>query len=503
MLDDKYGVTPTGFLRKRLDEITDELHTELSAGFGIDTRHNPKSFLNVLVVDFADKIAELWEVAEQCYNSQVPSTAEGVSLDRVAQLGGSVRSMPTSSVYTILCTGDNGTVIPIGTRIASDTNPAVELVNTADGLISLNDCVAAEIATVGSYGAGDKFTLSVDSHKFEITLLDGQDPIEALAEAMDDESYVNVKTERQGTDNEVKSIVLTFDESVPRKVLISSNLNAVSVTSLISFATAEQGDFMLPKNAVTRIISAVSGLKSITNLADYVKGRDRESDSEFRRSYLEKIFIRSRTMLESIKSAILANCNGVESVSGFENDTNEWDRNGCCRAPHSVEMVVIGGDPEEIAKQIFATKAAGINTSHCDGLTITEANKDYGIEVEVEDDYGKPVTVRFSRPVPLYYKVNITVDAATNEQPAANTFDLIKEIVMDSINALNPGDDLVPQQYLAELYRRVPGVLNYEFAIKLKDSTGESVAAVQGLSYNKVARCADKDDITISYRTGS
>ncbi len=151
----------------------------------------------------------------------------------------------------------------------------------------------------------------------------------------------------------------------------------------------------------------------------------------------------------------------------------------------------------------FATKAAGINTSHCDGLTVTEANKDYGIEVEVEDDYGKPVTVRFSRPVPLYYKFNITVDAATNEQPAANTFDLIKEIVMDSINALNPGDDLVPQQYLAELYRRVPGVLNYEFAIKLKDSTGESVAAVQGLSYNKVARCADKDDITISYRTGS
>lgn len=180
-------------------------------------------------------------------------------------------------------------------------------------------------------------------------------------------------------------------------------------------------------------------------------------------------------MLESIKSAILANCNGVESVSGFENDTNEWDRNGCCRAPHSVEMVVIGGDPEEIATQIFATKAAGINTSHCDGLTVTEANKDYGIEVEVEDDYGKPVTVRFSRPVPLYYKFNITVDAATNEQPAANTFDLIKEIVMDSINALNPGDDLVPQQYLAELYRRVPGVLNYEFAIKLKDSTGRAL----------------------------
>lgn len=502
MLDEKYGVTSTGFVRKRLDAIIDEIHDDLSEGFGFNTRNNPKSFLNVLVTNFADKIAELWELGEQTYNSQVPSTAENTSLDRVAQLGGSIRKTPTPSYYTILCTGENGTVLPIGTRIKTDTSPAVELVNLEKSVISQHRCVAAEIRTVGKYGAGDKFSVSVDSHKHEITLLDGQNPVEALSEIMT-EDYVSVKTEMAGTEENKTAIVLTFEESVPHTVLFSSNLKATSVTSLVQFATVDSGDIALPANSITVISEGVSGLRAVTNLADYVKGQSLETDTQLRKSYIDKIFIRSRTMLESIKSAILANCNGVESVSGFENDTNEWDYNGCCRAPHSVEMVVIGGDPQEIAEQIFATKAAGINTSHCDGVHVMPGNADYGMEIEVEDDYGKPVTVRFSRPVPLYYKIDITVDAATNEQPAANTFELIKEIVADNINSLNPGDDLVPQQYLAELYKRVPGVLNYDFAIRLKDSSDEATASIQGLGYNMVARCADKDDITISYRSGT
>ena len=504
MLDEKYGVTPTGFSRKRLDVIIDEIHDDLSEGFGFNTKANPKSFLGVLITNFADKIAELWEVGEQNYNSQVPSTSEGISLDRCGQLGGSFRNTPTPSLYTILCSGDNGTVIPEGTRIRTDTNPAVELINLEKGSISLNSCVAAEICTVGSYGKDDKFSVTVDGHKFDVTLIDGANPIEELEAVLlnrkdngyDISKYVSVKTETTGTKEVKTSIIFTFEDSVPHTVLISSNLKALSVTSLVRFSTVESGDISLPRNSITVISTGVSGLKKVTNLGDYVKGRALESDSEFRKSYAEKIFIRSRTMLESITSAILANCNGVESVSGFQNDTNEWDRNGCNRAPHSVEMVVIGGDPKEIAEQIFATKAAGINTSHCDGI-VKGDNADYAVEQTVEDDYGCPVVVRFSRPVPIEFKVYVTVDAAKNETFALNTDSLIKEIVMNNINALNPGDDLVPQQFLAELYQKVPGVLNYRFSLTGGDYV--DVPSVQGIGYNKVAICKDINDIVVDY----
>ena len=58
-----YGLTDNGFVIKRLDTILNEIHEELSDGFGIDTRISKPSFLDVLVTTFAGQIANLWEVA--------------------------------------------------------------------------------------------------------------------------------------------------------------------------------------------------------------------------------------------------------------------------------------------------------------------------------------------------------------------------------------------------------------------------------------------------------
>ena len=43
----EYGITDKGFEIKRLDEILEELHSELSGKFGFNTRLDPQSFLNV------------------------------------------------------------------------------------------------------------------------------------------------------------------------------------------------------------------------------------------------------------------------------------------------------------------------------------------------------------------------------------------------------------------------------------------------------------------------
>ena len=40
----EYGVTPTGFVPKRLDTIIDEIHGDLSEKWGVNTRQNPQSF---------------------------------------------------------------------------------------------------------------------------------------------------------------------------------------------------------------------------------------------------------------------------------------------------------------------------------------------------------------------------------------------------------------------------------------------------------------------------
>ena len=121
-----YGVTPKGLVTKRLDEIVNGMHDDLSDGWGVNTRLNPKSYLNVQVTAFADKIAELWELGEQIYHSMYPFSAEDASLDNAVQYGGVAREDPRPTFYPVHCECIDGTVIPRGTRIKTRTNPAIE-----------------------------------------------------------------------------------------------------------------------------------------------------------------------------------------------------------------------------------------------------------------------------------------------------------------------------------------------------------------------------------------
>lgn len=71
----EYGITKKGVNIKRLDTIMEEIHDGLSAGWGVNTRLNPKSNLNVLVTNFSDKVAELWELGKGIYDSMYPVSA--------------------------------------------------------------------------------------------------------------------------------------------------------------------------------------------------------------------------------------------------------------------------------------------------------------------------------------------------------------------------------------------------------------------------------------------
>ena len=54
----EYGLTPNGPNIKRLDAILDNMHTGLSKRWGVNTRQNPESFVNHMLTNIADAIAE-------------------------------------------------------------------------------------------------------------------------------------------------------------------------------------------------------------------------------------------------------------------------------------------------------------------------------------------------------------------------------------------------------------------------------------------------------------
>lgn len=423
----QYGLTPQGPNPKRLDVILEEMQEQMSDRLGVNIRLNQQSLLNHLLTNIADRVAELWEYGSQVYYSQYPASAEGVSLDNAAQYGGSTREMPAKSYYRILCTGDDGTNLPAGMLIASDTSPATELILPEDAAITRASFNKASVI-LASPAATAALGVALDGTLYTITP-DAEKPISenlaALGDSITDEAFIT-----RVHDNAL--VIESVDETSSHVMVLSENLTTASVSSVITFATSEDGDILIPPGVITKIVKAVAGLKSVSNVGDYIAGRLTETDVEFRRSYADKIYNRSSTMLESIKSAILENVQGVQSVAVYENDTNQVDAAG--RWPHSVEVVADGGDTTKIAQQILMKKAGGISS--------------FGsVETSLRGLNGEEIVVRFNRPtyIKVWFKVGVTLSRSTN--PPINYVELIKMQIMDKVGTLGSGENVVPQKF--------------------------------------------------------
>lgn len=433
-----YGVTPQGFVPKRLDIIMGEIHSDLTKDFGVDTTLNPESFLNVLVTGFADKLAELWEVQQDVYNSLYPSSAEDLSLDNSVQFGGIRRMGDQPTYYPMYCTGKDGTTIPAGTIVASTTNPEVRFTAPQSKAIS-RDSFHRVVVKIVAVQPGSTYTVGINGDLYRA--VSGPQPsaqqiIRELCSALSDSEYT------ASVDGEFLCI---RDTSLQRSntLILSENLTTESVTTIISFASVNCGKVVLPDGTISKIITNVDGLEECVNLIPPIYGRLRETNTELRQSYMKRIYVRSDGMLESIESAIIDNVQGVISVRAYENKSNIWDSEG--RPPHCVEIVADGGSEIEIARQILRKKAGGIQTHGT-------------VKVEIPDLFGRTIPVNFNRPQFVYVWMRITLTIASGQSVPPNYAELAKESIIGQSAGLNVGDWVYPQKYIGELYRKIAGV---------------------------------------------
>ena len=451
----EYGLTSSGPNIKRLDVILEDMHTDLTERWGVNTQQNPESLLNHLLTNIADQIAELWEFGEYVYYSQYPSSAEGTSLDNAAQFGGSTRETAAKSRYKIHCTGIDGTTLESGTIIASDTNPVTQLTISEDKTITRSSFNKA-VLTIASLSTDEVYTAAINGtvYSYTPTELDSVDVLTGLAEAITGDDFTAT------VDEEAQTLLIEGTDTTANNVLIlSENLTTSTVTTIITFSTVEYGDIYIPDGVITKIIKASAGLQSVVNMCGYIAGQETETDTEFRISYIDKIFNRSSMMLESIRSAILENVQGAESVAAYENYTDEYDDYG--RPPHSIEIVVDGGDSSEIAYQILQKKAGGINT--------------YGdVEVLVPGDYDEDITIRFNRPTNIYVWYKLTITLSNSETVPTNYVELLREAILENMDELDAGDDVIPQSFMTALYDACAGITYIDLALFVTDSSAES-----------------------------
>lgn len=134
-----YGVLPTGFNRKRLNTILEELNREVQSVFGENINLSPQSPDGQINGIVSEAYADLWELAEESYNAFNPSSVTGLSLGNLVQINGISRLQATFSTVTLTVSGVSGTIIPAGS-----------LVSTADSSVDFETVAAATIASGGS-----------------------------------------------------------------------------------------------------------------------------------------------------------------------------------------------------------------------------------------------------------------------------------------------------------------------------------------------------------------
>lgn len=431
-----YGVTDKGFVLKRMDTILEEIHSDLTEGFGFDTRLHRPSFLDVLVTTFAGQVADLWETAQDSYYAKYPATAAGVNLDNAVQYGGIRRAAAKRTAYPLYCTGDDGTYVREGAVVATNTNPEVRLYASGEFQISRSAFNSVDIAVAAAQTGVYSITINGSQYSYQSKDTVESNIINGLKNVITDDEYT-VSVE-EGNVLRIADTVKTRSNAL----VLSDNLTTKKVTVIAQFLTEEYGKITLPHGIVTKMVNNIAGFDSVTNELDPTYGRLQETDIELRQSYIAKSALRSNTMIESIVAELLNNIPDVESASGYENDTDVVDERGL--PPHSIEIIVEGGDNTAIAQAILRRKAGGIQTHG-------------SVVVNVPGVYGDPIPVRFNRPEYLYTWLKIILHGDASKIPT-NYAQLATDSLLEDGAQLMAGASLLTQLLTEGIYSAVAGI---------------------------------------------
>lgn len=401
-----FGLTPTGFIPKTFEILLQETLDAVRDTLGFVPVGVLRKFIGII----AERWAELWELGEAINSSLDPDAATGASLDSLAALTGTFRDPASKSAVILTLTGTPGTDVLTGSA-ASTVSTQVQFVTENDAEIALLPSWVASTA----YVIGNRVT---NSSRAYVCITSGTSA----------GSGGPTTTSSDITDNTV------------HWRYIGEGTGAVDVDALASITgplIAESGD-------ITVIDTPVFGWDSVINLLDADPGSDIETDAELRTKRRLELTSSGDATADAIRADLLQ-VEGVTFVNVFNNNTDTTDADGV--PPHSVEILVQGGDDQDIWDAIGTAVPVGIGTFGGEVGTFT-------------DDEGEDHTVRFSRPTIITAYVDIELTKDPDTYPIDGD-DAVKLIVVTRVNPFPgiPGLNIVASRISAAVFF-IDGVLD-------------------------------------------
>lgn len=433
-----YGLNSGGFVRMRLPEVRRSIFNDLTNRTGIIFDETPDSFTGEFISVFAEREAKLWELLEKVYLSPYPVTAQGMSLDLAVSYAGVRRLQPVRSMAPAYFLGTPGTVVPQGSiiqaAVASDAAdiPPRFLVETQVTL-SKTAVVGAGLTVPAGVVAGTIYWVEIAGVRYSVTAAAGQNA-DQVAAALD--AVLGNDAAREGAK-------LTIFRPLEFVIDWSNSLSVDYIMCLGKLASEAFGPVPAEERTLSRIISPVSGLQSVYNPNAAVPGQVLETDDQLRGRYSLGVFRLGAGTMPSIYANIRQDVPGVASLRVFENTTSVIDADG--RPPHSIELIVEGGDTQAIIDKIYKVKPSGIAAYGNTSGTVRAA-----------DGYLHPIS--FSRPEPRWIWLRVAYSTNPEETIPGDIAGQIVAAILASAATLNPGQDVVLQRLEAAPFSALPGL---------------------------------------------
>lgn len=244
-----------------------------------------------------------------------------------------------------------------------------------------------------------------------------------------------------------------------------------------------------------------SGVESVTNPYNtgnsdytdllglsYITGRQRETDEELRQRVQDSNTTSGKATIDAVAQAV-KDVEGVLSVNYVENKDSVADGDG--RPPTSFEIIVFGGDNDEIAQAIHDT-AAG--TAHDVGGYAGTLASGTGQSLVT----GQTYTYEFSNPTEV--AVDVTMDIVVTDEYIGDT--ALRNLIVDYIGGtdsdglnvngeLGAGEDVIVDKVEDVIVGEdtgVKGIVSLSFTpVATTDGDGLDVVAISGTGTYEVA----------------
>lgn len=447
-----FGLNDTGFEKKKITDVLDSVEERQIEAFGI-VDNDADSVLGQLNGVFAEAVGSVWDLAEDVYLSQAPSTAEGTPLDAVVDINNLSRKPATSSTVTAILEGDEGTVVPIGTQFKQfETN---QIFQNLEAVTITKANLLKTIISIDSVGAG-AYTVTLAGIAYTYNAGGGDsasDILNGLKNAIDDTIYLpelipatGTATQLQITALQVVNPILSFD------MVTTGNIAIDEIWTPKTISSVNTGAISVPLGSIVSIETPVSGLNDIDNLTEGERGSNIETDTALRLRRKSSLAVIGGASVPAIRSRVESEVEDVSFVLVEENTTDYISSRGL--PPHSIRVVVEGGADQDIAKKIWEVKAGGIETAG-------------EIDIIVTDSEGEEHSVKFSRLGIRWIHINAEITLNSEEVFPTDGIDQIRQSLADFGNALNAGNDLIIQRFYTAIYA-IPGVRSvelFEFAV--------------------------------------